>query len=313
MGRPEPAAFLVGPTAAGKSAVAEWLAERHGCRILSADSMQVYRGMDIGTAKPAAGVLSRVRYDGLDLADPDAPFSVWAYRTAALEALRQAAEAGERVIVAGGSGLYVRSLTHGLDRLPGPSGESRGRWQAELAAGGVAALQERLRRLSPAWLAALDDPANPRRLVRALELAEAGAAPPERRRAAEGGGMLVGLEVPPAELNSRIERRVREMYGAGLLDEVRALRERWGCLSPTAAQAIGYAEALQVLDGRCRVEEAMARTVVRTRQLAKRQRTWFRHQARVTWIDAGGGAGLETVAARVWEAWARHGWTDIAE
>ncbi len=306
--RPTPtlrrAHVLVGPTAAGKSAVAHRLALEQGLDILSADSMLVYRGMDIGTDKPSAEQQREVRYWGINLADPSEPFSVGDYLQRTAGAV---ASAGERpLIVAGGTGLYIKCLLEGLADLPSASLAWRALAGEILKYGGVERLQEALRVMSPAHYAALADPLNPRRLIRAYELAGQGLPVPDSWEGRESP-VIAGLRLPPEALHQRIERRVERMYEQGLLDEVRALKERFPQLSPTALQAIGYAEALAVLEGSLPVARAMDITRTRTRQLAKRQMTWFRRQARVHWIDVREGMTEEELAAEVRAAWQQLG------
>ncbi len=303
--------FLVGPTAVGKSAVAQWIAERNGFDILSADSMQVYRGLDIGTAKPSAGERARVRYEGLDLVDFSQRFSVGDYRAAALAAVGAAAAAGRPLIVTGGTGLYLKSLTHGLAEKPGRNEAIRAEAERLLAERGVGALQEWLGRLDPARLEALADPRNPRRLARAIELAAAGAPAPAPTWD-RSGPRIPGLRMPLDALYARIEKRVQRMYADGLVGEVRNLAARGLASAPTAAQAIGYAEALKVLAGSWTREQAVAATVVRTRHLAKRQLTWFRRQANVDWLDIEPDRPAPEAAGRVLEYWEAHGPTPIA-
>lgn len=304
---------LVGPTASGKSAVAQHMAEQNGAAVLSADSMLIYRGMDIGTAKPDPQARARVDYLGVDLADPGDAFSVWAYREAV--AAQLAALAPEReVLVAGGSGLYIKALTMGL-AAAGPAPASRARWESLFAAQGVEGLQQALQQRDAGALASLRDPQNPRRLIRALERLDddgetAGNAASWRE--ASTGPVLAGLWLEPALLNKRIEQRVETMYADGLLDEVAGLLADPRGLSPTAAQAIGYAEAIAVIEGRCSRAEAMALTATRTRRLAKRQRTWFRHQARVEWIEVQPDDTAETLSDRVREIWRTHGSASMA-
>lgn len=304
---------LVGPTASGKSAVAQFLAERTGAAVLSADSMLVYRGMDVGTAKPDQRERARVDYLGIDLADPCESFSVWAYREAV--AAQLAVLAPERdVFVAGGSGLYVKALTMGLEAA-GPAPASRARWEALFAEKGVDGLQQALQQRDAEAFAGLRDPLNPRRLIRALERLDDGGEPAggaaSWHEAAEGP-VVAGLWIDPAVLNTRIEQRVRTMYAAGLLDEVTGLLTDPRGLSPTARQAIGYAEAIAVIEGRSSRDEAMAVTAARTRRLAKRQRTWFRHQAQVEWIEVQPGEPVVSVADRVREVWRKHGSASMA-
>ena len=316
--RPSARGFcLVGPTAVGKSAVAQWIAERHGHAILSADSMLVYDGMDIGTAKPSRAARARVRYHGVDLTTPDRSFSVGAYLACvklSLAAPAAAAGGTERpLLVVGGTGLYVKSLLCGLAELPPANPSVRAYWSDLLEDLGVEALQKALQAKSPGLYEALQDKSNPRRLLRALELAEAGVARPVRTWPRECDPVpLPGLRLPPDQLRARIEQRVREMYEQGLLDEVQALRQRYPQLSSTAREAIGYAEAIELLAGRCSREDAMARTAARTRQLAKRQRTWFAHQLNVRWLDIEASMTVEAIAQTVLEHWRTHGPVSLA-
>jgi tRNA dimethylallyltransferase len=293
------ARFLVGPTAAGKSAVAQYLAEREGWEILSADSMLIYRGMDIGTDKPSTTDREKVRYWGLDLAEPGETFSVGKYLQKSAEAFRQAAEG--RLMVVGGTGLYVKCLVEGLNAAPPADPELR----ARLAGLDVAGLQEELRRRDPARLAALRDPLNPRRLIRAIELAVSKSV--EKRPRPAAGPPMVGLRPEPVRWRERMAGRVERMFKGGLLEEVARLRERYPRFSETARHAIGYAEALAVLDGPFTLAQACEQTVRRTWQLARRQMTWFRHQARVEWIDYDFTETVATLAERVKAVWRKHG------
>jgi len=301
--------FLVGPTACGKTEIAQRLAESEGWGILSVDSMLVYRGMDIGTAKPGVEERGAVPYAGMDLVDPSATFSVGRYVAEARRALNEARDSGRTTLAVGGTGLYVKCLTEGLTPLPEDDPALRRELEECLAQRGVEGLQAELRRLDEGRMAGLKDPRNPRRLIRAIELA--------RHQAAAPAGWssrppvpLVGLCMDPGMLAKRIEARVRSMYEHGLLDEASALRERW-TLSKTALQAIGYAEAFSVLDGKLSVGEAMYLTATRTRQLAKRQMTWFRRQANVEWVMVERGMNAEEVAASVAVLWRKHGATPV--
>ena len=314
---PHSAYFLVGPTAAGKTAVAQLLAAERGADILSADSMLVYRGMDLGTAKPTVAERAGVRYAGIDLVGPDEWFDVAAYAAHAAAALSRARAAGRPVIVTGGTGLYVQSLLAGVASRPPADPAWRTEAEQLLAAHGLGALQDRLRQLDADRFRALtaSDRQNPRRLMRAVELARAtdGGHAPSRPLAAASSNtpQLVGLRLPPALLWERIQARIQTMYAQGLLDEVRRLRAAFPTWSATARQAIGYAEALEALDGRCTIPEAQQRTALRTRQLAKRQMTWFRHQVRVRWVEVAPGATVADVAARVRELWNADGPTPV--
>lgn len=306
--------FLVGPTATGKTAVAQWIAERHDFDILSADSMLVYRGLDVGTAKPGREARARVRYWGIDLVEVGERFSVGDYRAAALRALDAAAAAGRRVIVVGGTGLYVKSLTDGLDRRLPPDLSVRARAARLLETDGITALQAWLKSTDTELYQSLPDQRNPRRLIRALEGAVTGAKMADKSwKKPDAAPRIPGLRLPPAELYDRITARIREMYSGGLVEETRQLLAGGFDAAPTARQAIGYAEAIAVIRGECNLQEAIEQTALRTRRLAKRQMTWFRHQARVDWLEITAAQSTDQVAAMVLEHWRRHGPTPIAE
>lgn len=305
--------FLVGATAVGKTAVTQWIAERQDCEILSADSMQVYRGMDIGTAKPSRAEQARARYHGLDLADSGDRFSVGQYRTLALTALAEAARRGHTVLVVGGTGLYIKSLTDGLAPRAPANADLRARAEQLYREQGLPALQNVLRRKNPALYASLRDPQNPRRLIRALEWAEApDFIPGGNWRRGPAGLRIPGLILPPAQLYDAIVKRVHAMYAAGLAAEAQGLVDHGLASAPTARQAIGYAEVTAYLNGQCTLEAARELTIQRTRQLAKRQMTWFRHQAQVDWLAVDLSMPVEERARLVLEYWLAHGPTPIA-
>ncbi len=306
--------FLAGPTASGKTAVAQRLAEQLGCEILSADSMLIYRGMDSGTAQPTIEERGTVPYHGIALVSANESFNSWQYCEHALEVLAAMQERGARAIVVGGTGLYLKLLTHGFADAPGPDPDVRSHWEGVLAKEGVAPLAAALKEQSPSLYEAIDDPDNGRRLVRFLEWAAAGLTSPPRNWATRDAAVpMAALNVEPELLKSRIEQRVRAMYGQGLLDEVRGLLLSETGLSDTARQAIGYAEAIDLLQGRCTREEAIERTSARTRRLAKRQRTWLRTQATVEWIDVTADSRMEEIAEAVQAHWDKHGRTKIVE
>ena len=299
--------ILVGPTASGKSAVALHLAlaARPPRPILSADSMTIYRGMDLGTAKPDAQERAAVPSFGFDLADPDRTFSVGDYLAAMQAAAPALAACRALPIVVGGTGLYVKGLTEGLDSAAVDDPTPRAAAEALLNAEGLEALQAATRALNPEQYARLRDPENPRRVVRAYELLASGHSLPvaeERPRP-----KVAGLRLPPDELRARIARRARQMFAYGLVEEVRGLRAKYPALSETARHAIGYEEAGRVLDGQLREEEAIRLVAVRTGQYAKRQMTWFRHQADVVWVEVGPDDSTERIAGRVAKIWASHG------
>jgi tRNA dimethylallyltransferase len=299
--------ILAGATATGKSAVCQQIAEREGLEILSADSMLVYRGMDIGTAKPSPAERGDVPYHGIDLVTPDCPFSVGAWAVAARAAAAIPRE--KPLLVTGGTGLYIRALTGGLD-----SGASdprrREHWRRIFQQEGAEALRRAIRaRLDPAP-AGLDGERNPRRLIRTLEHLDcAGRLPDNWKRQPQPP--IVALTLPADALHARIRRRVEAMFARGLLEETEHLRQLYPLWSETAARAIGYAEALAVLEGGLSREAAVERICVRTRQLAKRQTTWFRHQHQTLWCEIQERDSVETTAEKVLQLWAKHGTAEI--
>ena len=299
---------LVGPTASGKSDVGHHLAEHMHAAILSADSMLVYQGMDIGTAKPSPEERGGVPYLGIDLVKPDDPFDVWAYLRLVSEQTKSLPPKMP-VLIVGGSGLYVKALLQGLDVYAAAPME-RERWEQVYAQEGVPGLQSVLSERDPAALGRLADPLNPRRLIRAIEQTYSANGIRERERAWNenvSNGKLAGLLPENTMLRARIVKRVARMYEVGLLDEARMLRNRYAALSRTASQAIGYAEAFAVLDGEMTVKQAQERTVVRTNRLAKRQRTWFRHQADVAWLSPAAEHDISQMAIDIENIWRKHG------
>lgn len=285
-----PLVVIAGATATGKTGLALELAEAliaegRPAQIISADSRQVYRGLDIGTAKVTAAERARVPHRGLDLVDPDEPFSVADFADHARAALGAIAAQGGTAILAGGTGLYLRAIARGLDTSALPSDPIvRARLEADLVAEGLAALAARLARLAP-YLAANIDLNNSRRVVRALEIAEIrgdGPLPPTR---GYGGPLAwVGLALDPAEHRRRIAARAEAQFDAGLIEEAAALRERFDPSLP-AFSAIGYAEAWAVLDGELTREAAIERDAARNVAFARRQGTWFRSEPDIAWHD----------------------------
>lgn len=296
--------MLVGATATGKSAVAQWLAERCGAAVLSADAMLVYRGMDIGTAKPPPEARGKVPYLGMDIVTPGLPCSAGEWLAAVRRDLARLAPP-RPLIVAGGTGLYVQALLGGLDAPPADPLRRR-HWEEVLARGGVAALRQALGGSGGMDALPPGDRDNPRRLIRALERAEAGAVATSWRE--RRWPVVAGLRIGRRRLHQRIGERAARMFADGLAAEAAALRNRLpDGFSATAARAIGYAEALALHDGEIGLDEAVARTAARTRRLARRQETWFRHRLPVRWIDVAGDEPAGQVARRVLQAWREHG------
>ena len=282
---------VAGATATGKTELAIRLAEalRDGDRpveIISADSRQVYRGLDIGTAKATEADRARIRHHGLDLVDPDQPFSVADFVEHATSVLADLGRRNGVAILAGGTGLYIRAIGRGLDTGALPSDPAvRARLEAELVADGLVPLAERLRSVAPT-LATRTDLRNPRRVVRALEMAElAGDALPPKPRGYPGPIAWLGLAVEPPVHPERIATRARAQFEVGLIDEAKALRERFDPGLP-AFSAIGYREAWAVLDGGLTLEAAIDLDAKRNLAFARRQRTWFRSEPGITWLDA---------------------------
>lgn len=298
---------LVGPTAVGKTGVAHCIAARRGGAIISADSMMVYRGMDVGTAKPTAAEREAFRYAGIDLADPEAEFSAGLYRDAVARDLELRPPRDRPDIVVGGTGLYLRALLGDLTVSPADP-EIRRRVEAMWTEGGLPALHTELRRVDAARIARLADPKNQRRVMRALELA-LGGQPVDARESRRP--RVVGLRMDIAQLRQRIARRAAAMFDAGLLDEAASLRARYPRLSRTASGAIGYAEAFAVLDGTLGIAGAIERTARRTAQLARRQMTWFRNRENVAWVDVTDGEPVDRIAERVEQAWEHDGPVDF--
>jgi tRNA dimethylallyltransferase len=285
---------LVGPTASGKTEAGIALAERLDREIASVDSMLVYRGMDVGTAKPTAVDRDRVPHHLLDLAAPSERFTVARFQAAAHELLARVPDP----LLVGGSGLYLRAVVDDLD-FPPEDHAVRQALETEAATVGIARLFERLADLDPVSAGKIG-PGNVRRVVRALEVpAITGSRfstfahaweryDPQRMRAA-------GIRVDRPILAIRVERRVHAMLDAGWLDEVRGLIDGGFGDWLTSTQAIGYSELARHLDGRLSLEEAVELTVKRTKELARRQMAWFRRDPRIRWFDVGESGAIEAV------------------
>ncbi|HVF33308.1 MAG TPA: tRNA (adenosine(37)-N6)-dimethylallyltransferase MiaA [Acidimicrobiales bacterium] len=293
---PAPPLVLVGATASGKSALALAVARAAGdVEIVSADSMQVYRGMDIGTAKPTAAERREVPHHLVDLVDPSEDFSVARFQAEARAVLDDLARRSRRAIVVGGTGLYLRSLIDGLT-IPGQWPEVRAGLEAEPD---TAALHRRLRELDPGAADRME-PSNRRRIVRALEVSIGSGRP----FSTFGPGLetypavpfhLVGLRTAKAARDRRIDARFRRMLDEGLLDEVRALADRHPPLSRTARQALGYRELLRHVEEGAPLDGCVEEALRRTRQFARRQEAWFRRDPRIRWLDAEIAAGAGEV------------------
>ena len=292
MGSLPPLIVVAGPTATGKTElgirIGEWLiAEGRPATVISADSRQVYRGLDIGTAKVTVTDRERVPHAGLDLADPDERFAVSDFVAHATGVLRDVAARNGVALLVGGTGLYLRAVARGLDLAALPDDpDVRTRLEAEFALEGIEPLAARLVATAPT-LAAEIHLANPRRVIRALEIAELrGDGPRPRPRGYGGPVTWIGLDVAGEEHGRRIADRARAQFDAGLVEEALALRERFEPSLP-AFSAIGYHEAWSLADGAIGRDEAIEQDARRNALFAKRQRTWFRAEPDVAWLDAG--------------------------
>ena len=278
---------VVGATAAGKTELSLRLAAELDGEVISADSMQLYRGMDIGTGKLGPAEQQGIPHHLLDIWDVTEPASVSEYQRLARAVIDDIAARGRTPILVGGSGLYVRAVIDNLE-FPGTDPEIRAGLEAELAVIGPAPLYERLARLDPAAASAILA-SNGRRIVRALEVIELSGRPfsatlPEYQ--AIRPTAQLGLDLPRAELDQRIAARVAQMWQDGLVDEVRRLLGAGLRDGRTASRALGYAQVIKFLDGEWTEAEALEQTVLATRRFARRQESWFRRDPRIRWLPA---------------------------
>jgi tRNA dimethylallyltransferase len=278
---------VVGPTAAGKTDLSLDLAERLGGEVVNTDAMQVYRGMDIGTAKVPPGERRGIRHHLLDVLDVREQATVAEFQAMARSVVVDCLSRGVTPVLVGGSALYTRAV---LDRFefPGTDPELRARLEADLAAVGPAALHARLRERDPEAAGHIL-PGNSRRVVRALEVIALTGRPftatlPERSYFF-ADSVQIGVRIPRPVLDRRIEQRVRRMWEAGFVDEVRRLADQGLREGRTANRALGYQQVLEHLDGRLTEQEALDRTVTGTRRFARRQASWFDKDPRITWVD----------------------------
>lgn len=285
--------FLMGPTAAGKTALACELAERFALDLVSVDSALVYRGMDIGTAKPDAATLARFPHGLVDIRDPAQPYSAADFRIDALEAMHAATARGRIPLLVGGTGLYFRALQKGLSSLPAADGELRRQFEEDARVHGWPALHARLAKRDPVAAERIR-PNDAQRIQRALEVIELGGGRPFSEQLADGAPArlpwrVLKLALVPADravLHARIEARFDAMLRDGFLDEARSLLAR-AELGPDlpAWRAVGYRQAREFLEGRTEPEVFRQRAIAATRQLAKRQITWLRGDLDARWID----------------------------
>lgn len=293
---PEPlVVLLLGPTGSGKTALSLALGEHFSGEIVSCDSVAVYRGMDLGTAKPTPEECARLPHHLLDVADPDQPFTAGAYSRAARAVLREIAARGHLPIVTGGTGLYLRALTEGLFAGPQRSDDLRQRLRRSAERHGPAWLHRLLHRLDPLSAARIHANDLPK-LIRAIEVCLAGRRPMSQQLARDpltGFRLLrIGLNPPRAQLYDRLNHRCAAMFAAGLVEETRGLLARYGAVK--ALDSLGYRQALSVIRGEQDLPHAVAAAQQGHRNYAKRQLTWFRREPGVHWIDRFGD-DLETL------------------
>ena len=299
---------LAGPTAVGKSAVAVGLAERLGGEIVSVDSMQVYRGLDIGTAKPSAEQRARVPHHLIDVVEVSQPFDAARFAQLAVEAAAGIRARGRVPILCGGTGLYFKALFEGLGEAPPGDAALR----SALASMPLPELLRELAERDPLAYGRIDRQ-NPRRVIRAVEVIRLTGRPFSEQRAQWDGGpqtaghgcLLLGLQRAAGDLRRRIDARVQEMFRRGLEAETQRLLQEGLGQNPTAMQALGYRQVAQYLAGQRSLAETVELVKVRTRQLAKRQMTWFRRQMRLRWIQLEGEPETEGVVEQLAAEWER--------
>jgi tRNA dimethylallyltransferase len=281
--------LILGPTGSGKTALSLALAERYRGEIISCDSVAVYRGMNLGTAKPTTEERARTQHHLIDIAEPDDPFTAGDYSRLARAALREIAARGRMPIVTGGTGLYLRALTEGLFAGPARQEDLRERLRRSARDRGSAWLHRMLVRMDPASAARIHANDTPK-LIRAIEVCLSGRKPMSQvlaRDSLTGFRLLrIGLNPPRAALYQRLNRRCAEMFVAGLVDETRGLLERYGPVK--SLDSLGYRQARAILSGEISEEVAVAAAQQGHRNYAKRQMTWFRREPEVHWIEGFG-------------------------
>ncbi len=296
--------YLTGPTASGKTEVALELARRLNAEIISMDSMAVYRGMDIGTAKPSSRQRLSTPHHLIDVVEPDTSYSVAEYLDSAHEAIEQIRGRGREVLFVGGTPLYLKSMLRGVFDGPPADYAFRREVQEELDRVGVSALRRRLQQVDPLSAAKLH-PHDARRMIRALEVYKLTGTPISHLQLQfdQGHGpeacKVFVLTWPRPLLHERINERVDRMFASGIVEEVRRLLERHGQLSHTAMHAVGYREIMAHLSGEFDLQETVERTKARTRRFARRQETWFRGLSECRWIVRDGTYRTDQLAERI--------------
>ncbi len=300
--------IIIGPTASGKSSAALAIAENLGAEIVSADSMKVYRGLDIGTAKPSADEMSRVRHHLIDILDPSESYDASRFVEDCDRVISDLASRGVPAVIEGGTALYLKAYLEGLFEGPGRDDDIRARLRAEAETKGLAHLHRRLDGVDPESASRIH-PNDLRRIERALEIFEITGRPIselQHESASQRGHVratIVGISRPREELYERIDARVDAMMDAGLLEEVLRLAGSGTAISKEAASALGYSELLAHLKGECDLDEAIRLIKRNTRRFSRKQMTWFSRFEGVTWIETGPDEAAASVAERVVRAW----------
>ena len=282
--------FLTGATASGKSKTSLELAKLVGAEIISLDSMAIYRGMDIGTAKPPVEDRGDVPHHLIDIRDPNETFSTSQYRDASLETIEQIRSRGKEVLFVGGTALYLKALLRGMFEGPPADWEFRKKVEKEVEESGGEFLHERLQMVDPVAAHNIH-PNDHRRIIRALEVFTTTGKPISHWQMEFDDPTpaqqcrVFAIRHPREILHQRIEQRVGAMFESGLIDEVRGLLEKHGELSHTAAQAVGYREVIEHLNGDHTEDETRELVLVRTRRFARHQETWFRNLTECRWVD----------------------------
>lgn len=298
--------FIIGCTACGKSAVGFELARRLGAEIVVIDSMKVYRRMDIGTGKPSTEKQAEVPYHLIDVVEPSEEFSVARYMPMADAAIEEIYARGNQILVVGGTALYIKGLSQGMFEGPGHDPEIRKQLRERAEREGLQVLHDELRGIDPEAAERIH-PNDYRRIERALEVFKIGGVPISKLQtqwASEPTRFdcrFVGLRRELSDLNRRINTRVKRMLKADLLDEVKALLAEDQPLSTQAAQAVGYAQLIDHLDGRLSLEDAREQIKIQSRRLGKMQRTWFKRFLGVDWFDIERHESSDSVVDRILE------------
>jgi tRNA dimethylallyltransferase len=282
--------LILGVTASGKGRLAFELADFIGAEIISIDSMKVYRRMDIGTAKPPKEAHHRVKYHLIDIVEPSDSFSVGAFMQAASDAMEQIHSRNKKILAVGGTALYIKSLLYGLFDGAGTDEQTRAKLQERIETEGLAELYRELMKIDPAAAERIN-PNDAKRIIRALEVYQLTGKPISsfqkqwQQRQLKHDWTIIGLRRKKADASSRINKRVKKMIDAGLVDEVKSLLAEEKPLSKQARSAIGYAETIEYLNGQTSLEDAVEKIKINTRRLAKGQRTWFKTFQGVHWLD----------------------------